>query len=175
MYKDVFVKYKLFPREEYKNCNLSENEKIILCKEGLPDIPDDILHWLTFNTSSSIFLSDDIQKEFKHKFIIIAHSYELPICIGENNEIVSIDLEFEQPIQYINRNLESFLECVAIYLTYHKDLEAAFDLDDSHEEERIEIITRMRKEFNNIDRKALNNVENFWSEILEQLEDGFMI
>jgi len=33
--------------------------------------------------------------------------------------------------------LESFLECVAIYLTYHKDLEEAFDLNDSHEEENF--------------------------------------
>jgi len=54
--------------------------------------------WLTFNTSSSIFLSDDIQKEFEHKFIIIAYPYELPICIGENNAIVSINLWFEQPV-----------------------------------------------------------------------------
>lgn len=66
-------------------------------------------------------------------------------------EIVSIGLGFEQLIQYINRNLESFLECVAIYLTYHKDLEAAFDFGDFHEEEQIGIVTRMRKEFNNID------------------------
>jgi len=159
MYKDVFVKYKLIPRKEYKNCNLSENEKIILCKEGLPDIPD--MPWLTFNTSSFIFLSDDIQKKFEHKFIIIAYSYELPICIGKNSEIVSIDLWFEQPVQYVNRNLESFLECIAIYLTYHKDLEVVFDLDDSHEKERVGIVMEMRKIFSTIDARVLDNASNF--------------
>lgn len=71
--------------------------------------------------------------------------------------------------------MESFLECVAIYLTYHKDLEAAFDLDDFHEEERVGIVMEMRKKFNTIDGRTLDNVENFWSEILEQLEDGFIV
>ncbi len=51
----MFRKCKLIPREEYKKCNLSESEKIILCEEGLPDISGDILPWLTLNTSCPIF------------------------------------------------------------------------------------------------------------------------
>ena len=38
--KDIFKSYKLIPRKEYKKCSLSENEKTILCEEGLPDISE---------------------------------------------------------------------------------------------------------------------------------------
>lgn len=174
MYKDIFKNYKLIPREEYKKCSLSENEKTILCEEGLPDISEDILPWLTFNRNCPIFLNNNVQRQFNYKFIVIAYSYELPICIGENNEIVSIDLWFKEPIQYVNKNLESFLEYISIYLTYYNKLEAVFDFDDSHEEERVRIVTEMRKELSHIDKSALDNIGNFWSEILEQLEDGLL-
>lgn len=70
--------------------------------------------------------------------------------------------------------MESFLEYISVYLTYHNKLEAVFDFDDSHEKERIGIVTEMRKKLSNIDKSALDNVGNFWSEILEQLEDGLL-
>ena len=56
-------------------------------------------------------------------------------------------------------------------LTYHNRLEIVFDFDDSHEEERVGIVREMRKELSNI---AFDNVGNFWSEVLEQLEDGLL-
>jgi len=59
-------------------------------------------------------------------------------------------------------------------LTYHNRLEIVFDFDDSHEEERVGIVREMRKELSNIDKSAFDNVGNFWSEVLEQLEDGLL-
>lgn len=47
------------------------------------------------------------------------------------------------------------------------EVNTVFGFDDSHEEECAGIVMEMRKKF--------NNVENFWSEILEQFENGFMV
>ena len=37
-YKNVFAKYKLVPKEKYRECNLPEMETRILCEEGLPEL-----------------------------------------------------------------------------------------------------------------------------------------
>ena len=92
MYKDIFKSYKLIPRKEYKKCSLSENEKTILCEEGLPDISERHFTMAYIQQKLCYFLNNNVQRQFNYKFIVIADSYELPICIGENNEIVSIDL-----------------------------------------------------------------------------------
>lgn len=169
MYKNVFASYKLISRPEYRECNIPEKEKKILCEEGLPE---NVLPFLEFNTKKGapIYLENAYPNNSEFKFIIIGYDYEVPICIGESNEVV--EKGYEQ-VCFVNSNLESLLECVAIFLTYQEKLEETMN-SDIDEEGRIDIIKEIKQKFNKVDSRALENDEHFWPLILEQVEDGLL-
>ena len=62
--------------------------------------------------------------------------------------------------------MESLFECVAIYLIYNDRLMSAED------DEISILIGEIRQKFNRVDERALDDEENWWSVILEQVEDG---
>ena len=90
------------------------------------------------------------------------------ICINKNDEIISVDFENEYPTRLINKNLESFLHFIVIFLLHEDEINSADDDTIS------QIIQKIKAEFEQIDELALNNQENWWPIILEQIETGMM-
>lgn len=57
--------------------------------------------------------------------VIIGNDFATSICINCKDEVVSIDLENEYPIRFINKNLETFLEFIIIFLLYEDKINNA--------------------------------------------------
>ena len=151
--------YKLITREDYRNCDLSDNTKKILCDVGLPYEP---FCFVKFNIEEI----ENIKLDEEH--IIIGNDFDINICINKRNEVVVIDTKNEYPIRFINKNLESFLHFIIIFLSY-KD-----KINEADDDEINQIVQEIRTEFDIIDIQALSNEENWWSTILEEIEFGVM-
>ncbi|BDC97649.1 SUKH-4 family immunity protein [Treponema saccharophilum] len=152
-------RFKLNTRKDYNNFDLTENTKKILCDIGIPKEP---LGFIKFNI--------DELKTLKHEddFVIIGTDLGTNICINKNDEIISVDFENEYPTRLINKNLESFLHFIVIFLLHEDEINSADDDTIS------QIIQKIKVEFEQIDELALNNQENWWPIILEQIETGMM-
>lgn len=159
IYEHLQKKFKLITREEYRNCNLSNNTKKILCDIGLPNQP---LNFIQFNI-------DKIENIIIDKeYVVIGNDFGTNICINSKDEIVSVDLENEYPIRFINKNLETFLQFIIIFLSYEDQIT---DIDD---EKIDQVMHKIRQEFDMVDIQALKNEENWWAIILEQVELGIV-
>ncbi len=150
-------KFKLITREDYRNCDLSNSTKKILCDIGLPYEP---LNFIQFNI-------DEIDNiNFDEEYVTIGTDFGTSICINHKDEVVSVDREKEYPIRFINKNLEAFMEFVVIFLKYENEINEADD------DEINQVMQKVRKEFDEIDAQALSSEENWWSIIFEQIELG---
>lgn len=159
VYKYFASNFELFRKEEYRSCDLSAESKKILCDIGLPKEP---LSFLQFNIETIKYI------QLGDEYIIIGNDYGTSICINKKDEIVSVDPENEYPTRFINKNLICLLKCINIYLSYQEKL---IDVND---DEIIKVIEEIKREYEKIDIEALNNEENWWSVILEQVELGLM-
>ena len=151
--------FKLTRQEKYRNCNLSDNTKRILCDVGLPEEP---IYFIHFNVDQI----DGIR--LNENYIVIGNDLGTDICISFKEEIVSVDPQHVYPARFINTNLECFIKFIVIYLLYAEKIVNASD------EEINNILTDIRKEFDLVDKCALHDEENWWSIILEQIEAGLM-
>ena len=159
VYECLQEKLNLITREDYRNCDLSNNTKKILCDIGLPYEP---LKFIQFNIGEIA----DIRLD--EEYIIIGNDFGTNICVNHKDEIVSIDIENEYPIRFINKDLETFLKFVVIFLSYEKEI------DEADDDEINQVMQKVRMEFDIIDIQALSSEENWWSIILEQIELGVM-
>lgn len=159
VYECLQEKFKLITREDYRNCDLSNNTKKILCDIGLPYEP---LNFIQFNIEEI----EDIKLD--KDYIIIGNDFGTNICVNHKDEIVSIDTENEYPIRFINKDLETFLKFIVILLSHENEIEEADD------DEIDLVMKKVRKEFDMTDIRALSSEENWWSIILEQIEFGVM-
>lgn len=159
VYECLQEKFKLITREDYRNCDLSNNTKKILCDIGLPYEP---LNFIQFNIEEI----EDIKLD--KDYIIIGNDLGTNICVNHKDEIVSIDTENEYPIRFINKDLETFLKFIVIFLSHENEIEEADD------DEIDQVMQKVRKEFDMTDIRALSSEENWWSIILEQIELGVM-
>ena len=156
VYEYLQEKFELVTREDYRNCDLSNDTKKILCDIGLPYDP---INFIQFNIGEI----DNIK--FNEEYIIIGNDFGTNICINHKDELVSVDMENEYPVRFINENLESFLKFVVILLLMENEINEAGD-------EINQIMKKIRTEFDMIDIQALSSEENWWSIILEQIEMG---
>ncbi len=159
VYECLQEKFKLITREDYRNCDLSNNTKKILCDIGLPYEP---LNFIQFNIEEI----EDIKLD--KDYIIIGNDFGTNICVNHKDEIVSIDTENEYPIRFINKDLETFLKFIVIFLSHENEIEEADD------DEIDQVMQKVRTEFDMTDIRALSSEENWWSIILEQIELGVM-
>ena len=91
------------------------------------------------------------------------------MCLNPHGEIVAVDQKNESRTRFINKELKSFLDFIVIYLTFQ---ERALEIED--EDERLQVLEEMREKFTEIDERALDNEENWWAVIIEQIEMGLM-
>lgn len=155
-YEYLKSNFKLYKQEKYNNVNLSADTRRILCDIGLPYQP---LEFIQFNIEEI----DNIKLD--ENYIVIGNDFGTNICINDKDEVVSVDIKNEYPIRYINKNLKSFLNCIIIFSMHENEI------NNADEEEIKMIIKKVRKEFDETDVYALNNEENWWSVILEQIEE----
>lgn len=147
--------FRLVTNSNYINCNLSNVDKNILCNIGLPYMPLDFLQF-NINEIDNLVLNNE--------YIVIGNDLGTNICINNKGEIVSVDLENEFPMRFLNKNLESLLKYIFIFILYENLL---VNVDDVYVSL---IIEELKSELNIIDDKALSDDENWWSIILEQME-----
>lgn len=150
--------FELHTQKQYQNYNLSYNTLRILCEIGLPREP---IECVQFNVSSS--------ERMINGNIVIGENEGTYLCINDHEEIIAIDQENESSIRFINKDLKSLLDYIVIYLISQ---EKALEIDD--EDERMHILGKMVEEFKKIDARALDNEENWWAVIIEQIEMGLM-
>lgn len=117
-YEYLQEKFKLVTREDYRNCDLSNNTKKILCDIGLPYEP---LNFIQFN------IGEIENIELDEEYITIGNDFGTNICINHKDEIVSVDMKAKYPIRFINKNLESFLKFVVIFLSQENEINEADD------------------------------------------------
>lgn len=158
LYEYLQKNFKLMTREEYRNCNLSNNTKKLLCDIGLPAQP---LEFIEF----SIDKIENMMLDSKH--VVIGSDFDTSICIDSKDEVVSVDWGNEYPIRFINKNLEAFLQCIIIFLSFENKI------IDAEDETIAQVMQELRENFNAVDIQALQE-ENWWAIILEQIELGLI-
>lgn len=155
-WKNNFV---LIKQEKYRDCNLSDNTKRILCDVGLPEEP---IYFIHFNVNQA----DEIR--YNEKNMVIGDDFGTDICIGIKEEIVSVDPRHVYPVRFINTSLECFIRFIIIFLSFEEKI------TDADDDEINMILNNVREEFDRVDRQALLNEENWWPVVLEQIEGGLM-
>ena len=159
VYEYLQDKFNLITREDYRNCSLSNNTKKTLCDIGLPHDP---FNFIQFN------LRQIENVKLDEAYIIIGNDLGTNICVNHRDEIISVDMESEYSIRFINKNLETFLKFIVVILSYENEI------NEANDDEINQVIQKVRTEFNMIDIQALSSEENWWSIILEQIELGAM-
>lgn len=104
IYEYLVKNFSLTKQEKYRNCNLSDNTKRILCDVGLPEEPTYFIHF-------NIDQTDDIRSN--EKCIVIGNDLGTDIGINLKEEIVSVDPQNVYPTRFINTNLECFIKFFA--------------------------------------------------------------
>lgn len=153
-----------FNMKQLSNNSLSKKTEDFLNLVGLP-VKCDFLNDLSLNFYDGferITINDS-------DYIVIGDDYGTKLCIeGESDKIVSVNIEENMNIRFINSNLEFFLEFLQIFFTKKPELIGVDDL------KAVEIVNSIKDSFNKIDPVALNNEDNWWTLILEQIEQGLL-
>jgi len=150
--------FELYTKKQYQKYDLSSDTQKILCEIGLPKEP---IEGVQFDISSS--------GKAINGNIVIGENEGTYLCINPQGEIIAVDQENESLTRFINKDLRSFLDYIVIYLTSQ---ERALEIED--EDERMQVLEEMREEFMKIDGSALDDEENWWAVIIEQIEMGLM-
>jgi hypothetical protein len=100
-------------------------------------------------------------------FITIGDDYgtELRVRMSDG-AVYSIDPEGKLPTRFVNSSIKQLGECVDAFQLY---LQAATIGDDTSE-----LAQTLRSAVARIDEPALNNPQNWWSCIAEQVDDGLL-
>jgi len=164
--KDTITKYwnerlKRLSSGDIRNMPVSDFTKRFLVDIGLPDLKE---------LSIDLYTNADLYKTLRHngvRYCIIGENIDPKICIKENaDEMFLIDTNSTISVRFINSNIEFFLGFTAIYLTETSGKEFA-----THEE-AMNIVKRLQEIFSELDYEALEDPNNWWSVILEQVEYG---
>lgn len=129
-----------------------------------------IMNFVIPKMELDFFKYQDIQyREIIHeKYFIIGNDYGTNICVDiTTDNIVSVDFETNKII-FVNLDLESFIRFVDIM--NHNMI----SIVEATDENIKSILFNIRSEFKEIDKFALERETNWWSLILEQIEDGLL-
>lgn len=154
IYRYLQNNFKLITNGKYKNYDLPYNTKKILCDIGLPVEP---VTFIKFNIGEIENIVTD------EGYIIIGNDFGTNICINNRGEVVSVDPEKEYPERFINKDLETFLRFIIIFILYRDKIR------NSDDDKIYHVIHEIEKEFSVFDVQALSNEENWWPLILEQI------
>ena len=144
---------------------LPENIKTFLKSKGLPlELENNLLlHFYADAEELTTYTNE------KGHFLIIGDDYGTKLGLKESTgEVLSFDPDATLLIRFVNSSILTLLACLAIYSEKQPVLAQAGD------DEAAKIVAEMRDEFRALDAKVVNNPENWWSVILEQVEQGML-
>lgn len=98
------------------------------------------------------------------------------ICVSENQQIYLI-VKYDNLICYIAPNLKAFQQEIRLFETLTKECELIDKIsytDENTEDILQEISDILKRDILKIDSNAFDNIENFWSEICIEIEDGII-
>jgi len=99
----------------------------------------------------------------------IGSDYGTEVCIRKGSgEVVSVDVQREYPTRFINTGLPQFIECLYVVSVERAEF---VSLDDEEIDRRVLGIER---EIARVDQRALQDDENWWAVIVEQMKDGLL-
>ena len=123
-------------------------------------IPKKEFHFITLNPNKS---------KLRDEFLEFGDDFGTSICLENNSGfILSVDFDNNHTVRYINKNIQSFILFLVEYTKIFEELKKASD------EKAASIVSNLQSKYNNLDKSALNNSENWWSIILEQMIHGLL-
>jgi hypothetical protein len=103
----------------------------------------------------------------KKGFLVLAEERGQKLCLKvETGEISIIDSRGELPTRFVNSNIISLVKFLQAFVEGKKRFQE-LDYGDASV-----IAKSLRHEFKLVDPEALANDENWWSVVLEQVEQG---
>ena len=91
------------------------------------------------------------------------------ICLKRGSgEVVSVDPTGQLPSRFVNSSIASFIVCLGIFAKYRTRIARLAD------DEIDELIPSTEAEIRKADDHALNHAENWWSVVVEQMQDGLL-
>jgi len=155
--------------------SIPNDQKEYLHKVGLPNV-DHLL--VRFDLSkplpifSELVSARNTPKEWKGLKVIGTQDGEPSICLDEkrSGQLWSVDATGQDLTRYINRGVREF----GLFLTVHKRDYLRPGLLKLPDNKIRSIIDAIEEEYRAIEERALDNPENWWSVILEQMKDGLL-
>jgi hypothetical protein len=100
-------------------------------------------------------------------YIVIGDDYgtELRIRLSDG-AVLSIDTENTLPTRFVNSSVERFAESIDVHRSY--DWRAADDTEVAR------LARKLREQLAGLDSAAINEPENWWAIVLEQVENGLL-
>lgn len=92
------------------------------------------------------------------------------LCIDtlDGGAVVSVDVAGELPTRFVNSGLDTFVESLFLYAGYCKHASGLSD------RQREKLVPLFAEDLRRVDPRSLADVENWWSVVLEQIEDGLL-
>ena len=118
----------------------------------------------------------DIFQNAKYHVIGYYENEEQLICVSENQQIYLI-VKYDDLICYVAPNLKSFQQEIRLFETLTKECKLIDKIsytDENTEDILQEISDILKRDILKIDSNAFDNIENFWSEICIEIEDGII-
>jgi hypothetical protein len=106
----------------------------------------------------------------KDNWLIIGDDYGTNLCLDlTDGHIQSFDEKGRHKSRFMNSSIDQLSMFIAEYDRMQNDFQS-----NSTEAETNRLIESFRSRLKMIDAKALVNPDNWWSTIIEQLEDGLL-
>jgi hypothetical protein len=105
----------------------------------------------------------------KGRFLIIGDDYGTKLGLKESTSpVLSIDPDATLPTRFVNSSILTLLACLAVCSERRPALAQAGN------DEAAKIVAEIRDEIRALDARAVDNLENWWSVVLEQVEQGML-
>ena len=162
-------------RQVVDGLSIPHDQKEYLHKLGLPNVEHLLLE---FDLSkplpllSKLSSTQNVPEEYKGLKVIGTQDGEPSICLDEkrSGQLWSVDATGQDLTRYINCGVREF----GLFLTVHKRDYLRPGLSKLPDKAIRLIINTIETEYRAIDKSALDNQENWWSVILEQMKDGLL-
>jgi hypothetical protein len=108
----------------------------------------------------------------RNNYAIIGHDYEIPFGLRQDGSVWSLECdEVANRVRFVNSSLKTFIFFLCEYQLYLKKITKI----DEKDEDAIQLcIDETEKEMQRYDIVALQNEENYWTVIIEQMRYGMI-
>lgn len=111
-----------------------------------------------------------VQTRTKGRYVVIGDDEGTSFCIDPSaGSVLSIDFEGRVPTRFVNSSLDLLTRFVASYADEARRADPA-----QTEDEAVARVRDLRERLSNLDAKAFETPECWWSLVLEQAEAGLL-